>query len=188
MMKPKKNPVTKIIGAGVKAAAKAAGKKTTKPLANPKSAVRVKPAAKQQPNKPDVAKNQAKEHNTRYRAGDSAYRQNIKDQTKPNYSGYGQGSHGDAVLEANIAQQEARIGRKAAILKKKAETKPSISRPANNSTANPFANRVKINTDPTKPKGIFGPLKKKAAAANTPANRVKAKTNARALKAANKKK
>ena len=47
---------------------------------------------------------------------------------------------------------------------------------------------VKINTDPTKPKGVFGPLKKKAAAANTPANRAKAKANARGLKAANKKK
>ena len=45
---------------------------------------------------------------------------------------------------------------------------------------------IKINTDPTKPKGMFGPLKKKAAAANTPANRAKAKANARGLKAANK--
>ena len=45
---------------------------------------------------------------------------------------------------------------------------------------------VKINTDPTKFKGIFGPLKKKAAAADTPANRAKATNNARGLKAANK--
>jgi hypothetical protein len=130
MMKPKKNPVTKIIGAGVKAAAKAAGKnvkpslkaaRKAKPLANPKSAVKVKGAAKSKPNPPDAAKLRAKEHNTRYRAGESAYRQNMKDQTKANYSGYGQGSHGDAVLEANIAQQEARIGRKARILKKKSK-------------------------------------------------------------------
>jgi hypothetical protein len=47
---------------------------------------------------------------------------------------------------------------------------------------------IKINTDPTKPKGVFGPLKKKLAAADTPANRAKAANNARALKAANKKK
>lgn len=45
---------------------------------------------------------------------------------------------------------------------------------------------IKINTDPTKPKGVFGPLKKKLAAADTPANRAKAKANARGLKAANK--
>jgi hypothetical protein len=46
---------------------------------------------------------------------------------------------------------------------------------------------IKINTDPTKPKGVFGPLKKKLETANTSANRAKAKTNARGLKAANKK-
>ena len=45
---------------------------------------------------------------------------------------------------------------------------------------------IKINTDPTKPKGIFGPLKNKAAAADTPANRAKAQANTRGLKAANK--
>lgn len=52
MPRLKKNPVTKVIGAGVKAAAKAAGKKVkpsfkaaqkAKPLANPKSAVKVLP-------------------------------------------------------------------------------------------------------------------------------------------------
>ena len=156
-------------------------------LAEPsKASVKVKPAAKQKPNKPDSAKLKIKEHNTRYRAGESAYKQNMKDQTKANYSGYGQGSHGDAVLEANIAQQEARIGRKEAVLKKKIKNKSDISSPANNNTANPFANRVKINTNPTKPKGVFGPLKKKLAAADTPANRAKATNNARGLKAANK--
>jgi hypothetical protein len=53
MIKPKKNPVTKLVAAGVKAAAKAAGAKPSlkaaqkaKPLATPKSGVRVKPAAK----------------------------------------------------------------------------------------------------------------------------------------------
>lgn len=45
--------------------------------------------------------------------------------------------------------------------------------------------KVKINTDPTKT-GIFTPLKKKLASANTPENRAKAAAAARALKAANK--
>ena len=52
MIKPKKNPVTKLIGTGIKAAAKAAGKNVkpslkaaqkAKPLAEPKSAVKVIP-------------------------------------------------------------------------------------------------------------------------------------------------
>ena len=45
---------------------------------------------------------------------------------------------------------------------------------------------VKINTNSTKPKGVFGPLKKKLAEADTPANRAKAVNNTRGLKAANK--
>jgi hypothetical protein len=114
--------------------------KKTKPLANPKSAVRVKPAAKQKPNKPDAAKLKAMEHNTRYRAGKSAYRQNMKDQTKANYSGYGQGSHGDATLEASIAQAEARVGRRARVISKK------LSGANNSKTANPSTNRIKINS------------------------------------------
>ena len=47
-------------------------------------------------------------------------------------------------------------------------------------------NPIKINTNPTKPKGVFGPLKKKLAAADTPANRAKTVNNTRGLKAANK--
>lgn len=56
MMKPKKNPVTKIVVAGVKAAAKAAGVKPSlkaaqkaKPLTTPKSAVKVKPGKQEAP-------------------------------------------------------------------------------------------------------------------------------------------
>ena len=45
---------------------------------------------------------------------------------------------------------------------------------------------VKINKNSTKPKGVFGPLKKKLAEADTPANRAKAVNNTRGLKAANK--
>jgi hypothetical protein len=44
---------------------------------------------------------------------------------------------------------------------------------------------IKINTDPTKPKGVFGPLKKKIAA-KSPEGRANVRANARGLKAANK--
>jgi hypothetical protein len=133
-------------GKAVSKALKAA--KKTKPLANPKSAVRVKPPAKTKPNKPNASKLKAMEHNTRYRAGESAYRQNMKDQTKANYSGYGQGIHGDATLEASIAQSEARVGRKAKVLSKKLSDteKRKATTPKNANTASPFNNRIKINS------------------------------------------
>ena len=138
------NPI-KIISGAAKAISKAKkpslkAARKAKPLANPKSAVRVKPATKQKPNKPDAAKLKAMEHNTRYRAGESAYRQNMKDQTKPNYSGYGQGIHGDAALEASIAEKEARVGRRARVISKK------LSSANNSKTANPSTNRIKINS------------------------------------------
>jgi hypothetical protein len=134
MIKPKKNPVTKLVVAGVKAAAKAASKKATKPLANPKSAVKTVAADRSRASK------------------------------------FNQGSlmrTTDAATGAAARKGATGVG----VTGKKGVQPP-----------------VKINTDPTKPKGIFGPLKKKAAAANTPANRAKAANNARALKAANKKK
>lgn len=90
MIKPKKNPVTKLIGAGVKAAAKAAGKnvkpslkaaRKAKPLATPKSGVKVKPAAKQIPNKPDAAKTMFKNDSSRNRASDKAYKK-VEAETK----------------------------------------------------------------------------------------------------------
>ena len=88
MMKPKKNPVTKIIGAGIKAAAKAAGAKPSlkaaqkaKPLATPKSGVRVKPAAKQKPNKPNATKTMFKNDSSRNRASDKAYKK-VEAETK----------------------------------------------------------------------------------------------------------
>jgi hypothetical protein len=87
-MKPKKNPVTKIIGAGIKAAAKAAGAKPSlkaaqkaKPLATPKSGVRVKPAAKQKPNKPNATKTMFKNDSSRNRASDKAYKK-VEAETK----------------------------------------------------------------------------------------------------------
>ena len=81
MMKPKKNPVTKLVVAGVKAAAKAAGKKPSlkaaqkaKPLATPKSAVKVKLPAKTKSNKFDSVKQkyrqELREYKDRERGGD----------------------------------------------------------------------------------------------------------------------
>jgi hypothetical protein len=58
-------------------------------------------------------------------------------------------------------------------------SRPIVSRPGS-------GRAIKINTDPTKPKGVFGPLKKKIAA-KSPEGRANAKANARGLKAANKK-
>jgi hypothetical protein len=57
----------------VKAALKNA--KKSKPLAEPKSAVRVKPAAKQKPNKPDAARANYKASDGGYRAYDKAVKQ-----------------------------------------------------------------------------------------------------------------
>ena len=128
------NPVVKIVGKIAKEVIKKNSKQTlmpklakktakkslktamkAKPLAEPKSAVRVKPAAKQRPNKPDAAKLNYKKNSTIGRAEESAYRQNMKDQSKANYSGYGAGSHGDASIEAMIAGKEAVLGRKTKI-------------------------------------------------------------------------
>jgi hypothetical protein len=173
MMKPKKNPVTKIIGAGVKAAAKAAGAKPSlkaaqkaKPLANPKSGVRVKPAAKTKPAPINTAKMSEKTYKSMGRYENKQY-------------------------DARFPEPQYDVGKTRDMRiynSKNPSASSKASRPVQ-SPANPdFRPRVKINTDPTKPKGIFGPLKKKAAAANTPANRAKAANNARALKAANKKK
>jgi hypothetical protein len=90
MVAPKKSPITKIIGAGVKAAAKAAGKNVkpslkaaqkAKPLVNPKSGIRVKPAAKPKPNKPDAAKTMFKNDSSRNRASDKAYKK-VEAETK----------------------------------------------------------------------------------------------------------
>jgi hypothetical protein len=84
MIKPKKNPITKIISAAAKAAGAKPSLKTAqkaKPLANPKSAVRVKPAAKPKPNKPNAAKTTFKNDSSRNRAADKAYKK-VEAETK----------------------------------------------------------------------------------------------------------
>ena len=65
-----------------------------KPLATPKSGVKVKPAAKQQPNKPDSAKTMFKNDSSRTRASDKAmkeFEENVRAETggrprNPSYS------------------------------------------------------------------------------------------------------
>ena len=125
MVAPKKSPITKIIGAGVKAAAKAAGAKPSlkaaqkaKPLANPKSAVRVKGAAKSKPNKPDAAKLNYKKNSTRGRAAATAYSNFAKD-TTPRKAGSGVDRfmtfNDEANYEAMVASKEAVLGRKTRI-------------------------------------------------------------------------
>jgi len=107
-----------------KAVVKVKPKPNTKAM--PKSNVKVKPAAKSKPNKPNAAKIDYQTNSSRARAGNTAYRQNIKDQSKANYSGYGQGSHGDASIEAMIAENEAVRGRKTRInLQKSMGIKPA---------------------------------------------------------------
>lgn len=55
--------------------------KKSKPLAEPKSAVRLKPAAKQKPNKPNAAKTTFKNDSSRNRASEKAYKK-VEEQTK----------------------------------------------------------------------------------------------------------
>lgn len=119
MKAPKKNIVTKVIKAAVKSSKpslKAAQK--AKPLANPKSAVRLKGAAKSKPNKPDMAKLEYKKSSSKGRAGATAYREHALDNT-PRKAGSGvdrfMSFNDEANLEAYIASSEAQIGRKTKI-------------------------------------------------------------------------
>ena len=139
--------------AEAKAAVKAAAKR--KPLANPKSAVRVKPAAKQVGNPRNDVKAWESVLSSASRGGAGSNLGKIKEARK--------------------------------MMSKNPVASGKASRPVASPSNPDFRSRVKINTDPSKPKGIFGSLKKKAAAANTRANRAKAKANSRGLKAANKK-
>jgi hypothetical protein len=72
---PKKSSSKKPVKQALKNAKKA------KPLAEPKSAVKVKPAAKQKPNKPNAAKTTFKNDSSRNRASEKAYKK-VEEQTK----------------------------------------------------------------------------------------------------------
>ena len=160
-----------------KKAAKTVAAKTTQIA---KNSVKVKPAAKPKPNKPDAAKTQFKNDSSRTRASDRAMKEYEKNVIR----------HGERPTDPSFG---SKLGERAA-LNTKLKRKPNLpSKPAaikKDATKENFYERIrnpiKINTNPTKPKGVFGPLKKKLAAADTPANRAKATNNARGLKAANK--
>ena len=151
MMKPKKNPVTKLIGAGAKIAAKAAGKKVkpslkaaqkAKPLANPKSAVRVKPAAKQKPNKPNEKKTFAKVDDSMGRA----YERSIKDYNAMSEAGRF-GSYAEAKANATDIATSTQIGRKTGIaIKKLTEAEKRMASTPKRRPSNPARTTVKINS------------------------------------------
>ena len=151
MIKPKKNPVTKLIGAGAKIAAKAAGKKVkpslkaaqkAKPLANPKSAVRVKPAAKQKPNKPNEKKTFAKVDDSMGRA----YERSIKDYNAMPEAGRF-GSAAEAKANATDIATSTQIGRKTGIaIKKLTEAEKRMASTPKRRPSNPARTTVKINS------------------------------------------
>lgn len=153
-----------------------------KPLAEPKSAVRVKPAAKQRPNKPNEKK-------TFFKANDStgrAYNKALKDyESMPEAGRYG--SAAEAQANARDIALKSPIGRKPSItLNKLNQAEKRMATTPKRTPAKPARNTVKVNTNPLKTSG-FSNLKRKISSMNTPANRAKAKANARGLKAANKK-
>lgn len=151
MIKPKKNPVTKLIGAGVKAAAKAANKKVkpslkaaqkAKPLANPKSAVRVKPAAKQKPNKPNEAKAFSRVDDSMGRA----YERSIKEYNAMPEAGRF-GSAAEAKANATDIATSTQIGRKTGIaIKKLTEVEKRMATTPKRRPSNPARTTVKINS------------------------------------------
>lgn len=140
----------------IKAAAKAATRAKTDAIQ--KSSVKVKPAAKQKASPVSKAKVNYKESSTRGRAGDRAYRENMKDQSKANYSGYGAGSHGDASIESMIGSSEAQLSRKitrkasASQPKKRGMTKIDLKVADKRNSGKPV---VKVNSANLKPNRII---------------------------------
>ena len=91
---------------------------TSTSVAKPKSAVKVKPPAKNKPNKPDMAKLKYKESSTRGRAFSKAYLGHALDNTprRANDSvDRFMTFQDEANLEGYIASQEAKLGRKTKI-------------------------------------------------------------------------
>ena len=134
--------------------------KKSKPLANPKSAVRVKPAAKQRPNKPDDAKVNYKVNDSGGRAYNKAAREYEE----------GAGRHGNMYemqAEAREAMFRARVGRKTSIQGKKlsqAEARKATNpRPTKDIVnSNVWEKRIKINSAPKKSTAKKAAPKKKS--------------------------
>lgn len=158
------NPVVKIVGKiakevmkkNAKPSAKKAVKqavktaKKSKPLANPKSAVRVKPAAKQKPNKPDAAR-------ANYKASDSGYRAYAKSikqyDSMPEAGRFGSAAERqamgiEAMSKAPVGRRTSIQGRKLNEAEARKATTPVVSEAA---TRSKNRNRIiKINSAPKK--------------------------------------
>jgi len=122
-------------------------KKSVKPLTEPKSAVKVKPAAKQKPNKPNESKMFYKVNDS----GGRAYnRSNREYDAMPEAGKFGSAAERQAM--AIEAMRKAPVGRKTSIVGEKlnqAEARKATT-PKNINTANPWATRIKINSAPNK--------------------------------------
>ena len=147
--KSAKKAVTKSAKKSVSKALKTA--KKSKPLTEPKSAVRVKPAAKQRPNKPDAAK-------ANYKASDGGYRAYGK-AVKEYDSMPGVGRFGSAAERQAMgieAMSKAPVGRRTSIQGKKLNeaeankaTTPVVSNRAVRSIRR-GTKTIKINSAPKK--------------------------------------
>ena len=139
--------VVKIVKSVVKATTKTKpslkAAQKAKPLANPKSGVKVKPAAKQQPNKPNETKMVYKVNES----GGRAYNKAIKEyDLMPESGRFGSAAERQAMGIESMSK--APVGRKVSIAAKKlnqAEARKATT-PKNINTKNAFSNRIKINS------------------------------------------
>lgn len=116
--------------------------KKAKPLSNPKSAVRVKPAAKQKPNKPDEKKIFAKINDSMGRA----YERSIKEYNAMPEAGRF-GSAAEAKANATDIATSTQIGRKTGIaIKKLTEAEKRMATTPKRRPSNPARTTVKINS------------------------------------------
>ena len=116
--------------------------KKSKPLAEPKSGVRVKPAAKQQPNKPNEKKAFLKANDSAGRA----YEKSIKQYNSMPEAGRF-GSAAEAQANARDAALAAQVSRKTSItIKKLTDAEKRMATTPKRSSLNPARTRVKINS------------------------------------------
>ena len=146
-----------------------------KPLANPKSAVKVKPAAKQKPNSPNAAKVFDKTNQTRNRAYQNAYREYEETAGRHGNLYEAQAMAREAMLSAKPSRKISIANKKLTAIKKNKATTPRTSKDTTWSTKKP----IKIGG------GVLGALKKQIENAK-PLSKAEAKANKRGLKAANK--
>ena len=120
--------------------------KKTKPLAEPKSGVRVKPAAKQKPNKPNEAKAFSKANDSAGRA----YNRSLREYNSMPEAGRF-GSAAEAQANARDAALAAGVGRKTSItIKKLTDAEKRMAKTPKRTPAKSAKNTVKINSAPKK--------------------------------------